>query len=308
MTEQIKQIGVIGLGNMGSGMAASLVRAGFEVLGFDTSESATEKTRSTGVTPVASIAEITQSSDAILTMLPDTPDAEIALLGSDGVSSHARPGTMIIDSSTIAPALTDRLASEFAASGLDFIDAPVGRSPVEAAAGKLLFMVGADQSQLERAQPLLNAMGDTVLHCGAAGSGIRMKLVLNLMSQSTCQLSAEVVALGLKLGLELDTLLGALGGGLASNGFITRYWPTKVLAGDTEPGFAIRLSAKDLRLASEMAAQAGVPTPTGSAAAEAVNQASIKHGDLDVSGLLEVACANAGIAQHFKKIITCDQG
>ena len=162
--------------------------------------------------------------------------SKTALTGAEGVCHHARPGTLVIDSSTIAPAFTDRAASELAAAGLDFIDAPVGRSPAEAVAGRLLFMVGAEPAQLERARPLLNAMGDTVLHCGSVGSGIRMKLVLNLLSQSTCQLSAEVVALGLKLGLELDTLLGALGGGLGSNGFITRYWPTKVLAGDTAPG------------------------------------------------------------------------
>ena len=301
MTEQINRIGVIGLGNMGGGMAASLARAGYEVLGFDTAAAAAEKARSTGVTPLATIAELAQRADAILTMLPDTPDVKVALLGAEGVRRYARPGTLIIDSSTIAPAFTDRAASELGAASVDFIDAPVGRSPAEAAAGKLLFMVGAETAQLERARPLLDVMGDTVLHCGAVGSGIRMKLVLNLLSQSTCQLSAEVVALGLKLGLELDTLLGALGGGLGSNGFITRYWPTKVLAGDTEPGFAIRLSAKDLRLASEMAAQTGAPIPTGSAAATAVTQASIEYGDLDVSGLLEVACAGAGIAQRFGK-------
>lgn len=301
MTKQIKRVGVIGLGNMGGGMAASLVRSGFEVTGFDNATDAVEKARSNGVTPLATIAEVAQQADAILTMLPDTPDVEAVLLGADGVIQHARSGVLIIDSSTIAPALTDRAAAELASAGMDFIDAPVGRSPAEAASGQLLFMVGADAARLERAQPLLDAMGDTILHCGAVGSGIRMKLVLNLLSQSTCQLSAEVVALGLKLGLELDPLLGALGGGLGSNGFITRYWPTKVLAGDTEPGFAIRLSAKDLRLASEMAEQAGAPIPTGSAAAEAVNRASIKHGDLDVSGLLEVACLKAGIAPHFGK-------
>lgn len=301
MTEQINRIGVIGLGNMGGGMAASLARAGFEVLGFDKAVITAEKARSTGITPLATLAEVAQRADAILTMLPDTPDVEAALLGAEGVRRYARPGTLVIDSSTIAPACTDRAVSDLAAASLDFIDAPVGRSPAEAATGKLLFMVGAEPTQLERARPLLDAMGDTVLHCGAAGSGIRMKLVLNLLSQSTCQLSAEVVALGLKLGLNLDTLLGALGGGLGSNGFITRYWPTKVLAGDTEPGFSIHLSAKDLRLASEMAVQAGVPIPTGSTAAAAVNRASIENGELDVSGLLEVACADAGIAQRFGK-------
>jgi 4-hydroxybutyrate dehydrogenase/sulfolactaldehyde 3-reductase len=301
MSVNIKTIGVIGLGNMGGGMAASLVRAGFAVVGFDAAAAAVTRARAAGVTVLPGIADVAAAADALLTMLPDTPDVESVLLGAEGLHQHARPGTLIIDSSTIAPELTDRAAAKLAAAGLDFIDAPVGRCPAEAAAGKLLFMVGADAENLARARPLLDAMGDTVLHCGAVGTGIRMKLVLNLLSQSTCQLSAEVTALGLKLGLELDTLLGVLGGGLGSNGFITRYWPTKVLAGDTTPGFAIRLSAKDLRLASAMAAQAQVPIPTGSAAAAAVNRASIEHGDLDVSGLLEVACSNAGIPLRFDK-------
>ena len=300
MSEEIKTVGVIGLGNMGSGMAASLVRAGFKVLGFDICTNACEKASLAGITIIASIAELAQAADAILTMLPDTPEVETALLGNEGVCKNTRPGTLVIDSSTVAPALTDQVGAKLAANGLSFMDAPVGRSPVEAATGKLLFMVGADSKVFDRSQPLLNAMGDTSVHCGDVGMGIRMKLVLNLLSQSTCQLSAEVVALGLKIGLELDTLLSVLGGGLAANGFITRYWPTKVLAGDTQPGFSIRLSAKDLRLASELAKAAEVKIPTGAAAAVAVNQASRRWGDMDVSGLLKIACSEVGVAEKFE--------
>ena len=295
MPAVIASVGVIGLGNMGSGMAASLARSGFTVLGFDASAAAATRASANGVTLLPSAAEVAAAADAVLTMLPDTPDVESVVLGVAGVCRHARPGALVIDSSTIAPALTDRMSAELTAAGIRFVDAPVGRSPAEAEVGKLLFMVGADASDLERARPLLDAMGDTVLHCGPAGAGIRMKLVLNLLSQSTCQLSAEVVALGLKLGLERDALLGALGGGLGANGFITRYWPSKVLAGDTSPGFAIRLSAKDLRLASAMAAEANVAIPTGAAATAAVEAASAEHGDVDVSGLLEIACDAAGV-------------
>lgn len=295
MPAAITTIGVIGLGNMGGGMAASLVRSGFTVLGFDASDAAATRASTNGVTLLSSVAEVAAAADAVLTMLPDTPDVESVVLGPAGVCRHARPGALVMDASTIAPALTDRMSAELTAAGVRFVDAPVGRSPVEAEAGKLLFMVGAESADLERANPLLDAMGDTVLHCGPPGTGIRMKLVLNLLSQSTCQLSAEVVALGLKLGLTRDSLLGALGGGLGANGFITRYWPSKVLAGDTSPGFAIRLSAKDLRLASAMAAEANVAIPTGEAAAAAVEAASAEHGDVDVSGLLEIACDAAGV-------------
>lgn len=296
MVAKIASVGVVGLGNMGSGMAASLARTGFEVRGFDTAPAAVEKAASGGLN-VASSLDTLAGADAVLTMLPDTADVESVVLGDGGLCQQLKPGALLIDSSTIAPSLTDTMAIAATEAGAHFIDAPVGRSPAEAALGKLLFMVGAAPRPLERARPLLDAMGDTVLHCGPPGTGIRMKLVLNLLSQSTCQLSAEVAALGLKLGLARDTLLEALGGGLGANGYITRYWPSKVLAGDTTPGFAIRLSAKDLRLARAMAAQAGVPIPTGEAAAAAVEAASAGHPDTDVSGLLEIACEAAGVSR-----------
>jgi 4-hydroxybutyrate dehydrogenase / sulfolactaldehyde 3-reductase len=292
-------IGVIGLGNMGGGMAASLARAGFTVLGVDTVQAARERAAAAGVAVVGDIASLAGQVDAILTMLPDSPDVEACLLGPGGVAGHVRPGTLIIEASTIAPAVTKRAAAALMEKGCGFIDAPVGRAPANAADGTLMFMVGAAPGDFERAKPYLDAMGSDIHHCGDVGTGIAMKLVLNLLGQSTCQLSAEVMALGLKMGLALETLHPILTGGIGRNGFVADYWPTKVLRGDTEPGFAIRLSAKDLRLAAAMAEEAGAPIPTGAAAAAAVNQAAETHGHLDVSGMLTVACENAGVKSTF---------
>jgi len=289
------KIGVIGLGNMGSGMAASLVRGGFTVLGIDTVQAAKDRAMSVGVEIVNSIADLTRSVDVVLTMLPDTPDVDLCLMGTGGVLEHARSGMLIIESSTIAPAITRRAAAAFNLKECAFIDAPVGRSPANAAGGTLMFMVGAAPNDFVQARPYLEAMGTDIHHCGEVGTGIAMKLVLNLLGQSTCQLSAEAMALGMKMGLSLETLLPILTGGIGRNGFIADYWPTKVLRGDTEPGFAIRLSAKDLRLATTMAEESGVPVKTAVAAAAAVNQAAKTHGNLDVSGLLNVACENAGV-------------
>ncbi len=291
-------VGVIGLGNMGGGMAASLARAGFNVTGVDTSEAAREKAVASNVRIAADIAALAASSDMILTMLPDSPDVEACMLGPGGVAEHVRPGTLVIEASTIAPATTKAVAAALTAKGCAFIDAPVGRAPANAANGTLMFMVGASPEGFTRAKPYLDAMGTDIHHCGAVGTGIAMKLVLNLLGQSTCQLSAEVMALGLKMGLSLETLHPILTGGIGRNGFIADYWPTKVLRGDTEPGFAIRLSAKDLRLAAAMAEEAGAPIPTGAAAA-AVNRAAVTHGHLDVSGMLTVACENAGVKATF---------
>jgi 4-hydroxybutyrate dehydrogenase / sulfolactaldehyde 3-reductase len=292
-------IGVIGLGNMGGGMAASLARAGFTVLGIDTAEAARDRAAAAGIQVVDDIASLTSQADAILTMLPDSPDVEACLLGPDGVAEHVRPGTLIIEASTIAPATTKQAASVLIAKGCTFIDAPVGRAPANAADGTLMFMVGAAPDDFARAKPYLDAMGSDIHHCGEVGTGIAMKLVLNLLGQSTCQLSAEVMALGMKMGLSLETLHPILTGGIGRNGFVADYWPTKVLRGDTTPGFAIRLSAKDLRLAAAMAEEAGAPIPTGAAAAAAVNEAAETHGHLDVSGMLTVACENAGVKSTF---------
>lgn len=292
-------IGVIGLGNMGGGMAASLARAGFTVLGIDTVQAARDRASAAGVRVVGEIAALAGEADAILTMLPDSPDVEACMLGPGGVVEHVRSGTLIIEASTIAPATTKAVAAALIAKGCAFIDAPVGRAPSNAADGTLMFMVGAAPEDFARARPYLDAMGTDIHHCGPVGTGIAMKLVLNLLGQSTCQLSAEVMALGLKMGLSMETLHPILTGGIGRNGFVADYWPTKVLRGDTEPGFAIRLSAKDLRLAAAMAEEAGAPIPTGAAAAAAVNRAAETHGELDVSGMLTVACENAGVKSTF---------
>lgn len=298
-----EKIGVVGLGNMGGGMAASLARAGYTVLGVDPASAARAKAEDSGVTTVDTIADLAGQTDVILTMLPDSPDVESCFMGPEGVAAHVRPDTLIIESSTIAPATTQAVAAALASKGCRFIDAPVGRAPANAADGTLMFMVGASDEDFAKARPFLDAMGTDIHHCGGVGTGIAMKLVLNLLGQSTCQLSAEVMALGLKMGLSLDMLRPILTGGIGRNGFIADYWPTKVLRGDTEPGFAIRLSAKDLRLAVAMADDAGAPIPTGAAAAGAVNRASETHGHLDVSGMLTVACENAGVKAEFGRVV-----
>jgi len=229
-------------------------------------------------------------------MLPDTPDALACWTGTGNALAPMNPGGLVMEMSTIAPSATDQIAAAASDAGMTFVDAPVGRGPAQSESGELLFMVGADDAALERARPLFDAMGDTVIHCGAVGTGIRTKLVNNYLSQSTCQLSAEAVALGLKMGLSLDKFLPVMLGSLATNQYLANYWQTKVLAGDIEPGFAIRLSHKDLSLAIEMADQAGASVATGRAAREQVREASEKMADQDVSALLIAACAKSGVA------------
>ena len=287
-------VSVIGLGNMGGGMARTLVRGGYQVTGYDRSSAARDRAAAGGVTIASSLLAAADKAEVLISVLPDTSQVVSCYLDQDGILGALSPGALCIECSTIEPAATDRLADVLATANCSLVDAAMGRSPIEAETGDLLFMVGGTDQDIARARPLLDTLGNQTEHCGPVGTGIRTKLTLNLLSQATCQLSAEVVALGLKMGLDRDSLLTVLGSGLGANGFITRYWPAKVLAGDTEPGFAIELSAKDLRYAVAMAAEAGVAIPTGQAAA-AVNRAARTHGGVDVSGLLQVACDQVGV-------------
>ena len=288
------KIGFLGLGNMGGPMARNLAKAGYAVTGYDIAEAALERAVAGGIRAGGSVAEALDGADAVLSMLSDTPDVEACLLADDDPLAGLATGALVIEMSTISPAVTDRLAAAARNNGLDFLDAPVGRGPAQSESGEVLFMVGGVAATLKRARPLLDAMGTTIHHCGAIGTGIRTKLVNNYLSQSTCQISAEAVALGLKMGLDLKTLLPIMTGSMATNQFLASYWPTKVLVGNIEPGFAIRLSAKDLGLAIAMAEEAGAAVATGMAAAGRVRAAAEELGDKDVSALLIAACAANG--------------
>ena len=151
--------------------------------------------------------------------------------------ANAQPGTLIMDMSTVDPRHTDRLAKEAAAKGFQFVDAPVGRLASHADRGESLFMVGASEADFARVKPLLEAMGNTIYHCGGVGTGTRTKLVNNYLAVSSCQLNAEALALSQRFGLDLERTLDVLYGTTAFNGQLKINWPNKVLKDDTEPGF-----------------------------------------------------------------------
>ena len=189
------------------------------------------------------------------------------------------------------------MAAALAAKGIARVDAGVGRSPAHAERGESLFMVGATDADLARVKPLLDAMGTKIIHCGGPGTGITMKIVLNFLSMATCQLTAEALTLGAKLGLGTATMYEVITNSLANNDHLKNYWPTKVLAGDVEPGFAIDLAYKDLSIGVSAANAAGVPVFTGAAARECLAQARAAQGlgGKDITAVLVAAAANAGI-------------
>lgn len=288
-------VGFVGLGNMGRPMCGSLVARGMRVTVYDVAADRMQVLAQRGAIAARDVAELVAASDIVVTMLPDTPHVE-GVVGE--VLRGGRAGQMCLDMSTIDPLASRRFAAELAARGIGWVDAGVGRSPAHAERGESLFMVGGTDADLARAMPLLESMGNRIIHCGGPGAGITMKVVLNFLSMSTCQLTAEALTLGTKLGLEARTMYDVITNSLASNDHLKTYWPQKALAGDVEPGFAIDLAYKDLSIAVTAANGAGVPVFTGAAARECLAQARAAQGlgGKDITAVLLAAAGNAGIA------------
>lgn len=290
-------IGYIGLGAMGLPLAGHLVRQGYDVIACDIDPSRVDTIVALGGRKAGSIAEAARGVDVVITCLPATPHVEAVVLGPDGALAQMAPGTLLMDMSTIDANGTDRVAKACAAKGVAFVDSPIGRLVLHAERGESLFMVGADDAAFARVEPLLKAMGKDIMRCGGPGMGSRMKLVNNFLLLTIAEVSAEAVALGTRLGLDIDTILKVTGATTAQNGQLHTLMVNKVLKGDTAPGFTIDLAFKDMTLAMTAAAEYRMGLPVGAAAhavyggARAVPEFATK----DYSALLEWACRNAGI-------------
>jgi 4-hydroxybutyrate dehydrogenase/sulfolactaldehyde 3-reductase len=291
-----EHVGFIGLGRMGRPMASNLCRKGFDLIVFDIAAAPMADLGRLGARPATAVGDVAAAATVVMTMLPDSAVVENVICGADGVLTRAARGTLIVEMSTIDPRVTDRIAAAAAAKGCAFVDAPVGRLASHAERGECLFMVGADETNFARVEPLLHTMGTTVHHCGAVGSGMRTKLVNNYLAIISCQLNAEALALSQRFGLSLEKTLEVIHGTTATNGQLKINWPAKVLAGDTEPGFTIDLAHKDLTLIVEAANAVQVPVPVAAAAREAFTVArGHGSGDRDFSAMVDVLCEIARI-------------
>lgn len=289
-------VGFIGLGRMGLPMATNLCRRGFRLIGHDMNRDAVDELARHQARPGTDAAEVAAASDIVVTMLPNSAVVTEVVAGPAGILKHARPGTLVMDMSTVSPETTDAMATAAAAAGMAFVDAPVGRLASHADRGESLFMVGASDADFAKVKPLLDAMGSTVHHCGPVGSGTRTKLVNNYLAVSLCQLNAEALALSSRFGLDLEKTLDVLHGTTATNGQLKINWASKVLVGDIEPGFTIDLAHKDLTLIVQAANAARVPMPVGAAAREAFSTARSRgFGGKDFSAMVDALCDVAGI-------------
>lgn len=253
-------VGFIGLGTMGSEMALNLAKAGHRVAACDVRPEAAQALAPFGVRPVASIAEASRGADAVVTMLPDTPDVEAVVLGEHGLLAHPPEGRLVIDMSTIAPGAVRRMHAALAQAGVDFLDAPVSGGPLGARNASLSIMVGGEAAAFEKARPLLAAMGTTLTHVGESGAGQTVKLCNQLVCGINLQAICEALALGRAAGVDLQQLRQVLLGGSAASWMLDKLG-AQMIDGDASAGFRIDLMLKDLRLVAQQAQETNVPLP-----------------------------------------------
>ena len=257
------RVGVIGLGIMGSGMAHNILRAGFPLTVFNRTAARTEPFAAAGAAVAPSPAVLAAGCDLVLLCVSDTPDVESVLFGAGpgdagSVAAGATPGMLVVDASTISPEATRVFARRLAGQGVAFVDAPVSGGSEGARTGTLSVMVGGAPQDVERAGPVLAAIGRTITHVGPVGAGQTCKLVNQVLVVVNMLAVAEALMLAEAGGLDLSTAISAVEGGAAGSWMLSNRGP-QVVARDWRPGFTVDLQQKDLRLVLEAADSLGVP-------------------------------------------------
>ncbi|MBE9397469.1 NAD(P)-dependent oxidoreductase [Pontibacterium sp. N1Y112] len=256
-----KTVGVIGLGSMGNGMACSLLREGFHVLGTDVGEAQRQAAAAAGVTIVQNIQTLCAEADLIILSLPMAKHVQQVVKGEGGILEHARPNTLIIDTSTSEPDVTRALAAELKEAGHQLLDCPVSGGPAGAATGTMVMVVGGEVSALERAQECLDALSTKVVHLGESGNGHVAKLINNLLCAAHLLTTAEAVALGKKAGLDPAALIEGLNAGSGRSAISEVNFPRWVLNEGFDSGFTMQLMRKDVRLAKQLIQDTGLNLP-----------------------------------------------
>jgi len=235
-------IAFIGLGQMGAPMAKNLLKQGHQLQVFDVNPQAVQILVESGAKAAATPAQAATDAEFVITMLPNGDLVRSVLFGEHGVCEGLSRNALVIDMSTIHPLQTDALIRDMAGRGFSLMDVPVGRTSDHAIAGTLLLLAGGTAEQVERATPVLMAMGNELINAGGPGMGIRVKLINNYMSIALNALSAEAAVLCEALGLSFEVALKVMSGTPAGKGHFTTSWPNKVLKGDLSPAFMIDLA------------------------------------------------------------------
>jgi len=279
-------IAFIGLGIMGSPMAVHLANAGHQVAGYNRTPEKAAPLVDAGGRAAESIADAVRDAEVVCVMVPDSPDVSEVLTGEGGVFDNAKPGTLVIDFSSIRPDVTTQLAEQAAAKGIRLVDAPVSGGEAGAKNAALSIMVGGEADDFEAAKPFLDAVGKTVVHVGPSGAGQTVKAANQLIVAANIEALAEAVVFLEAYGVDTTAALEVLGGGLAGSKVLDQK-KQNMLGRSFDPGFRIALHHKDLGIVTAAAREAGVVVPVGGLVAQLMASA-LANGDggLDHSGLL----------------------
>jgi 3-hydroxyisobutyrate dehydrogenase len=291
----MERIGFAGLGTMGAAMAANLARSGFPLRVWNRTPGRATGLLELGAEEAASPADLASGSDVVITCVSDTPDVESVVFGPDGVAAGASAGTLVIDCSTISPSATRDFATRLAERGVRLVDAPVSGGSEGAQKATLTIFVGGDEADVERAKPVLEALGKTITHVGPVGSGQAVKAVNQVILAGAYLGVAEGIVLAIKAGLDVEQVVGALSGGAAQS-WVLANRSGRMIANDYPLGFKVALHRKDLQIALELARELGATLPVSALAAD-MESALIAggHAEDDMSALARTIRAEAGL-------------
>ncbi|MGF3025688.1 NAD(P)-dependent oxidoreductase [Methylobacterium aquaticum] len=285
-------IGVVGLGNMGRGMALSLRRGGFEVVGYDPAPAARAAIEADGITVAEGLPALWRDCDAVVLSLPTPEVVEAVLLGADGPLSRAQEtGLLIVDTSTSDPAVTRRIAAALEPAGIDLIDAPVSGGPKGAHAATLTMVLGGSDVALARAEPVLAAMSATRVHVGGVGAGHVTKLANNLLCAAHLITAAEAVRMAKEAGVEPARLLAGINAGSGRSGVTQVNFPTWVLNGAFDSGFTMKLMRKDVRLAESLIGALALDLPLSAQVGQLWRESAEIPDDADFNAIVTLQLA-----------------
>ncbi|MFN0168051.1 MAG: NAD(P)-dependent oxidoreductase [Bryobacteraceae bacterium] len=266
------RIGFIGLGVMGRPMAGNLIEAGHHLTVYDRNREKRVVGVALGARDASSSREVAAASEMVITMVSDTPDVEAVVFGPDGVAAGLAPGGVVVDMSTISSTATVEFARRLAAQGSDWVDAPVSGGEPAAISAKLSIMAGGRKAAFDRALPVLQTLGSTVVYTGVAGNGQKTKMVNQVIGSLNLLGVVEGLRLAKAAGLDVEATLQAVSQGAAGSWMLSNLGP-RILKNDFAPGFRIRLHQKDLRLAKELTQSLSMDCPGSALAYELFTRA-----------------------------------
>lgn len=289
--EQARRVGLVGVGTMGRGLARNLARAGHSLVVNDLRREAMAEGESFGARAADTLAALVQDADTVITCLPSVASITSVYLDADGLVATARPGTVLVDCSTSDPALTRQIAARAAERGVGFLDAAMLRTPQAAWDGTLHLVVGGDAATLSRAQPVLRAISERILHVGPVGAGHVLKLINNAVTITNGIMLCEAFTVARGHGVDLELLTDALGTSMASSRQLEPM-SRRLIANDHTPLFAVDVVKKDISLYAGLAADRGLMSPLGDT----------------VRDLMRLASAGGFGAQHYSRVATVLEG